>query len=199
MELCFNDSSPLTTCCLPSCRSPPAACCPPPPHTHPPTHPPRLDDALPFWLFTWAAPFELVLVLTMVTLELGFLPALAGISTTLALIPLQVRGLRGRQAAPHALGCEASCGAACVACPLLHTGAHILHVQHLEQAQLLLVATTQQQAPQHRRAQHLRHALPCCCNRPPWCATSEACATTPPCAPTSACGLPARWCRARWP
>lgn len=89
--------SPPATCCLPSCCPSAPTCCLPP-------H--RLDDALPFWLFTWAAPFELVLVLTLVTLELGFLPALAGISTTLALIPLQVSGRPGMQAVLLAMGCE---------------------------------------------------------------------------------------------
>ncbi|KAL6765994.1 hypothetical protein V8C86DRAFT_2453065 [Haematococcus lacustris] len=49
----------------------------------------RFDDAMPFWLFLWAGPLELGLVLLLVALELGFLPALAGVSATLMLIPIQ--------------------------------------------------------------------------------------------------------------
>jgi hypothetical protein len=42
-------------------------------------------------LFLWAGPLELMIVLVMVSRELGFLPALAGVSATLALIPMQAR------------------------------------------------------------------------------------------------------------
>ncbi len=41
-------------------------------------------------VFVWGGPLELGMVLLMVSLELGFLPALAGVSATLLLIPLQV-------------------------------------------------------------------------------------------------------------
>lgn len=40
----------------------------------------------------WAGPLELAMVMLMVSLELGVLPALAGVSATLLLIPLQVGG-----------------------------------------------------------------------------------------------------------
>lgn len=51
----------------------------------------RFDDLMPFWLFIWASPIELAMVLLLVSLELGILPALAGISSMLMVIPLQVR------------------------------------------------------------------------------------------------------------
>ncbi|PNH03030.1 Protein kintoun [Tetrabaena socialis] len=47
------------------------------------------DDIMPFWIFLWAAPLELAMVLLMVSLELDFLSALAGVATSLAMIPLQ--------------------------------------------------------------------------------------------------------------
>jgi ATP-binding cassette subfamily C (CFTR/MRP) protein 4 len=49
----------------------------------------RFDDALPFWLFTWAAPLETVAVLLMVSLELGFVPAICGVGALLSVMPLQ--------------------------------------------------------------------------------------------------------------
>ncbi|GAX75678.1 hypothetical protein CEUSTIGMA_g3121.t1 [Chlamydomonas eustigma] len=49
----------------------------------------RFDDAMPFWVFLWAGPIEVVAVLVMVSMDLGFLPALAGIAATLLLIPIQ--------------------------------------------------------------------------------------------------------------
>ncbi|KAG2488022.1 hypothetical protein HYH03_013329 [Edaphochlamys debaryana] len=49
----------------------------------------RFDDVAPFWVFLWAAPLELCMVLLMVSLELDFLSALAGVATSLAVIPLQ--------------------------------------------------------------------------------------------------------------
>ncbi|GIL44672.1 hypothetical protein Vafri_2198, partial [Volvox africanus] len=49
----------------------------------------RFDDVMPFWIFLWAAPLELAMVLLMVSLELDFLSALAGVATSLAMIPLQ--------------------------------------------------------------------------------------------------------------
>ncbi|KAG2425890.1 hypothetical protein HYH02_014893 [Chlamydomonas schloesseri] len=49
----------------------------------------RFDDVLPFWIFLWAAPLELALVLLMVSLELDFVSALAGVATSLAMIPIQ--------------------------------------------------------------------------------------------------------------
>ena len=53
----------------------------------------RFDDAGPFWIFLWAGPLELVCVLLMVSLQLGFLAALGGVSTLLLLIPVQVCAL----------------------------------------------------------------------------------------------------------
>ncbi|KAJ9515463.1 hypothetical protein QJQ45_016472 [Haematococcus lacustris] len=49
----------------------------------------RFDDACFYWLYCWEAPMELSMVFLMVSLELGVLPALAGISATLAIMPLQ--------------------------------------------------------------------------------------------------------------
>jgi len=49
----------------------------------------RFDDGLSFWLFVWAGPLEAVLVLLMVSLELGFVPAVCGMAAMLAVIPIQ--------------------------------------------------------------------------------------------------------------
>jgi ABC-type multidrug transport system fused ATPase/permease subunit len=49
----------------------------------------RLDDFWPFWSFIWAGPLELSMVLLMVSLELGFVPALLGSLTMISMIPLQ--------------------------------------------------------------------------------------------------------------
>lgn len=60
----------------------------------------RFDDAVPFWLFIWAAPLETAAVLLMVSLELGFVPAICGVGACLSVMPLQsllvrtVAGLR---------------------------------------------------------------------------------------------------------
>lgn len=65
----------------------------------------RLDDALPFWVYTWSAPLETVMVLVMVARELGWAPAAAGVAAMLAVMPLQallvqfVGGLRRATAA----------------------------------------------------------------------------------------------------
>lgn len=50
----------------------------------------RFDDGISFWLFVWAGPLEAVLVLLMVSLELGFVPAVCGMAAMLAVIPIQV-------------------------------------------------------------------------------------------------------------
>ncbi|KXZ56223.1 hypothetical protein GPECTOR_1g194 [Gonium pectorale] len=63
----------------------------------------RFDDAVPFWIFLWASPLELAMVLLMVSLELDFLSALAGVATSLAMIPTQsalVRYIGGLRCAP---------------------------------------------------------------------------------------------------
>eukprot|EP00198_Chlamydomonas_reinhardtii_P013538 XP_001702875.1 predicted protein [Chlamydomonas reinhardtii] len=49
----------------------------------------RFDDVMPFWIFLWAAPLELAMVLLMVSLELDFVSALAGVATSMAMIPIQ--------------------------------------------------------------------------------------------------------------
>lgn len=54
----------------------------------------RFDDAGPFWVFLWAGPLELGMVLLMVALELGIFPALAGVAATLVLIPVQAALVR---------------------------------------------------------------------------------------------------------
>lgn len=65
----------------------------------------RLDDALPFWVYTWSAPLETLMVLVMVAKELGWAPAAAGVGAVLGVIPLQtllaqfVGGLRRSAAA----------------------------------------------------------------------------------------------------
>jgi hypothetical protein len=51
----------------------------------------RFDDGLSFWLFVWAGPLEAALVLLMVSLELGVVPAVCGMAAMLAVIPIQVR------------------------------------------------------------------------------------------------------------
>jgi hypothetical protein len=53
----------------------------------------RFDDGISFWLFVWAGPLEAALVLMMVSLELGFVPAVCGMAAMLAVIPIQVRVL----------------------------------------------------------------------------------------------------------
>jgi hypothetical protein len=76
----------------------------------------RFDDALPFWLFIWAAPLEMLIVLALITQEIGFLPAFTGISTTLALIPAQVRSLLPSPLPPlprAAPTCSCASAAAC--------------------------------------------------------------------------------------
>jgi ABC transporter transmembrane region len=50
----------------------------------------RFDDGMPFWVFLWAGPLELVAVLVMVSIELGFLAAFAGMATLVLLMPVQV-------------------------------------------------------------------------------------------------------------
>jgi len=50
----------------------------------------RFDEAMPFWVFLWAGPLELAIVVLMISLELGAAAAFAGIAALLALIPLQV-------------------------------------------------------------------------------------------------------------
>ena len=49
----------------------------------------RLDDFWPFWSFLWAGPLELLMVLLMISAELGFIPAFLGCLTMMSMIPLQ--------------------------------------------------------------------------------------------------------------
>lgn len=51
----------------------------------------RLDDAGTFWNFLLCGPLELMVVLVLVGLRLGFPAAVAGVAALLALIPVQVR------------------------------------------------------------------------------------------------------------
>eukprot|EP00879_Flechtneria_rotunda_P017481 GHRR01018328.1.p1 GENE.GHRR01018328.1~~GHRR01018328.1.p1 ORF type:complete len:1541 (+),score=583.94 GHRR01018328.1:446-5068(+) len=65
----------------------------------------RFDEGFSFWLFCWAGPVEAAMVLLMVSLELGFVPAVCGMAAMLAVIPMQallvrtVAGLRRNTAA----------------------------------------------------------------------------------------------------
>ena len=61
----------------------------------------RFDEAMPFWVFLWAGPLELAIVVLMISLELGPAAAFAGIAALLALIPLQV-GIFSSQRGPFA-------------------------------------------------------------------------------------------------
>ena len=64
----------------------------------------RFDDLGPFWVFVWAGPLETAVVLTLISLEIGIVPAIAGVSTLLMVIPVQAKlagkiaGLRARAA-----------------------------------------------------------------------------------------------------
>ncbi len=43
-----------------------------------------------YWIYLWEAPLELGLVMLMVSLQLDWLAALAGVSTAFLLVPMQV-------------------------------------------------------------------------------------------------------------
>jgi hypothetical protein len=62
----------------------------------------RFDDGISFWLFVWAGPLEAALVLLMVSLELGFVPAVCGMAAMLAVIPIQVIQVGAVQLTPLA-------------------------------------------------------------------------------------------------
>lgn len=55
----------------------------------------RFDEFGPFWVFGWAGPLEALAVLVMIAMEMGWWPAIAGVSTLLLVIPVQVK-LAGR-------------------------------------------------------------------------------------------------------
>jgi ABC-type transport system involved in cytochrome bd biosynthesis fused ATPase/permease subunit len=65
----------------------------------------RFDDFGPFWVFTWAGPVETVIVLALISIELGAVPAICGVASLLLLVPLQamlaskIAGLRSQSAA----------------------------------------------------------------------------------------------------
>lgn len=65
----------------------------------------RFDDLGPFWVFGWAGPLETAVVLSLIAMEVGIVPAITGVSTLLMVIPLQAKlagkiaGLRARAAA----------------------------------------------------------------------------------------------------
>ena len=50
----------------------------------------RLDDTAPWWIFLWAGPLELAVMLAVVSLRISLLAALAGAGCLLLLFPLQV-------------------------------------------------------------------------------------------------------------
>ncbi len=54
-------------------------------------------------VFVWAGPLELVIVFGLVSLELGVVPAILGIGSTLLLIPAQVGRCRRQPKALCAL------------------------------------------------------------------------------------------------
>lgn len=51
----------------------------------------RCDDACPYLPFLLLGPLHLVITLVLIANELGFLPAFAGVGTTMLLVPSQVR------------------------------------------------------------------------------------------------------------
>ena len=51
----------------------------------------RFDDAMPFWVFLWGGPLELICVLILLSIELGPPAAFAGVATMLLVIPTQVQ------------------------------------------------------------------------------------------------------------
>lgn len=51
----------------------------------------RFDDSAVFWVFLWAGPLELMIVLALLIELLGPAAAFAGIASLLLVIPLQVR------------------------------------------------------------------------------------------------------------
>ncbi len=57
----------------------------------------RFDDTGPFWVFLICGPVELIAVLVLVGLRLGFPAAVAGVSALLLLIPTQVGSVVGRR------------------------------------------------------------------------------------------------------
>lgn len=74
----------------------------------------RFDDGISFWLFVWAGPLEAALVLMMVSLELGFVPAVCGMAAMLAVIPIQVgrpggHSLQVLKLAVLLMHCDADC------------------------------------------------------------------------------------------
>lgn len=64
----------------------------------------RFDEVGPFWVFIWAGPLEALIILILIALEFGMIPAVAGVSTLLLLVPLQaalasrIAGLRTQTA-----------------------------------------------------------------------------------------------------
>lgn len=55
----------------------------------------RFDEFGPFWVFGWAGPLEALAVVVMIAMEMGWWPSIAGVSTLLLIIPIQVQ-LAGR-------------------------------------------------------------------------------------------------------
>ena len=53
----------------------------------------RLDDTSPWWIFLWAGPLELAVMLAAVSMRVSLPAALAGAGCLLLLFPLQVNHL----------------------------------------------------------------------------------------------------------
>ena len=51
----------------------------------------RFDEFGPFWVFLIMGPLESIVVLVLIALEMGWWPAIAGVSTLLLVIPCQVQ------------------------------------------------------------------------------------------------------------
>lgn len=51
----------------------------------------RCDDAIPFFIHLIAGPVELIAAFVLISLKIGFLPAVAGLGVMMSIIPGQVR------------------------------------------------------------------------------------------------------------
>ncbi len=58
----------------------------------------RFDDSGVFWVFLWAGPLELAIVLALLVQLLGPAAALAGVASLLLVMPVQVDARAGRGA-----------------------------------------------------------------------------------------------------
>jgi hypothetical protein len=60
----------------------------------------RFDDAMPFWVFLWGGPLELICVLILLSMQLGPPAAFAGVATMLLVIPTQVQTYASQDISP---------------------------------------------------------------------------------------------------